>query len=290
MSKSVEVPHLGGNLQVRAILPKFQRAVHAKATKDGKIDLQEKMVWKLVYGLMEPRLTEAEARQLTHQFTVGALQPIIDEIDRLSGTDEHLASRDQPYSVRKITEPMTMATAWLQRFPEVVTGMARSRGSHRPQPGRRRGSRRGARATSSSSDDPEPEPPGGARTCTWCGESISHKNADARHCSDRCRVYANRARDKADPDRVAARAVENGVGRLAASCRCSPRRNPLEPGWCHQCGRPRGSVTVAWVPAGPRSKQLVMRDLARRKWRTSDGKRHPKREFVDETIVAGVAS
>jgi primase-polymerase (primpol)-like protein len=31
------------------------------------------------------------------------------------------------------------------------------------------------------------------RKCGWCGTGIGHARADARYCSARCRVYANRA-------------------------------------------------------------------------------------------------
>jgi hypothetical protein len=166
-SKTVEVPHLGGSVEVRPIPPKLQHAIHANAAKGGRLDSQELMVWKLVYGFKDPNFTEAEARKITQRFTLRVLQPIVDRIDQLSGTDEHLHGADRPHSMRKITEPAMMATTWLERFPRVVSSGARSRASHGPRPVHRRGSRRGERATSSSSDDPDPETPA-ARPCA-CG-------------------------------------------------------------------------------------------------------------------------
>ncbi len=76
---------------------------------------------------------------------------------------------------------------------------------HAPREGQnehRRGSRRGGRARSSSSDDPDgsdPEP----RTCEWCGAPIDRLNVDARHCSDAHRARHHRARKKSEAKEIA---------------------------------------------------------------------------------------
>jgi hypothetical protein len=281
---TVEVPHFGKDVQVRPIPPTIQRVIHAKATKGGKIDFQELMVWKLVHGLKDPNFTEAEAREITQRFSLRTLRPIIDQIDCVSGTDEHLQGADQLDSVRKITEPAMIATSWLRRFPDVAPAGARSRESHGAKPVRHRGSRRGTRAASSSSDDPEPEP--GGRACEWCGRDISHKNSDARHCDTKCRVYAGRARDKAEPDRVAARAVENGAPGRPRRCDCWPNPLVLEPGHCSKCGHALVFELAEWLydPA-PSSRQLVVHGSPPRKPRYGDRKRRPPTERFDPSII-----
>ena len=101
--------------------------------------------------------------------------------------------------------------------------------------------RRASSANSSSSDDPEPEPPG-ARACAWCRRDISHKNRDARYCSDSHRALAHRAGDRANPDRVAERALSNGAVSRAARCGCKPKRNLVFGGVCFQCGLERDQL------------------------------------------------
>jgi hypothetical protein len=142
---------------------------------------------------------------------------------------------------------------------------------------RRRGSRRGQRATSATRDGPDDdgessEPPPGGRLCRCgCQASLAHKAPQARYLND-THAATDRQRRKRERDNAPS---EDDIRLASVRCGCKPKRNPLEPGWCHQCGHPRDGVPVAWVPAGPRSKQLLMRDLARRKWRTGDGKRRP---------------
>jgi hypothetical protein len=111
-----------------------------------------------------------------------------------------------------------------------------------PRPAARRAA--GIRSGSDPGDDGEPSEPPAARLCEWCGGDISHKNADARHCSDQCRVYANRARDKAEPDRMAVRAVENGVSGRAAVCKCDPPGHLVIEGRCLPCGHDRVEVAT----------------------------------------------
>ena len=61
----------------------------------------------------------------------------------------------------------------------------------------RRGSRRGERSRSSSSDDPDPDAE--PRACEWCGASIEHRRAGARHCSAAHRARAWRAAQRVEP-------------------------------------------------------------------------------------------
>lgn len=162
----VDVPTVGGDVEVRPIPPKLLRAILAKATKDGHIDFNELMVWKLVYGLQDPAFTEQEARSIMRRFSLRTLQPIIDRIDSLSGTDEHLqhGGDELPYRVRKLTEPVVMATAWLERFP-----VPRGRTPRPATNARTRGSRRttGSGTTSSGEDsDPHPAKPCPQHGCT----------------------------------------------------------------------------------------------------------------------------
>jgi hypothetical protein len=257
---TVEVPHVGKSVEVRAIPPKLQRMIHAKATKGGRIDFQELMVWKLVYGLKDPSITEAEAREITQRFTLRTLQPIVDQIDRLSGTDEHLRGADRPHAAWKIAEPVMMATAWLGRFPDVVPATARSRESHGAKPSRHRGSRRGERAASSSSDDPEPEPPPSRRRlCACCGCDIpDDRGPRAKYFNDqhaaRDRQRRKRTRDRARApatprlptpiDELRMLAWNPGDYEqllLCAVCRCNGHhileRDPTLGDRCCKCGR-----------------------------------------------------
>jgi hypothetical protein len=284
---TVEVPRLGGDVQVRSIPPKLLRVIHAKATNGGKIDFQELMVWKLVFGLKTPSLTEVEARQLTAQCTVRVLQPIVDQIDRLSGTDEHLRDAgDHPHSLHKIIEPVTMAMAWVARFPDVAPTGARSRDSHGAKPVRRRGSRRTATtARAGPGDDPDPEPPGPRSCGCGCGASIFHLAAQARFLDSTHRKRAQRSRDREQPDRVVERRLERlTIGELTRKCRCSSEAVDIDPEGacvCVACGRPRtvalGAVNdydahLAEVRGWMRNERAEVRKVHRhrsaRVWRT----------------------
>lgn len=105
---------------------------------------------------------------------------------------------------------------------------------------------------------------------------------DAHAAADRQR--RKRKRDWAKP-------AATDVELAAIRCRCSPKRHLVDQGGCVQCGRPRQELTPEWVTsrADLRARQLAFRS-PQREWRTSDGKRYPKREFVDESIVEGVAA
>jgi hypothetical protein len=292
---------LEASVQVRPIPPKLQRAIHAKAIKGGKFSFQELMVWKLAYGLENPRLTEAEARKLTERLTLHTIRPIVDRIDELSGTDEHLREADQPHAVRKFTEPLTMATAWLGRFPDVVPSGARDRQSHGPRPVHRRGSRRGERAKSSSSDDPDPEPP---RVCRCgCGESISHLAAQARYLNETHRKRAQRARDKANPDRVVEREREAGVvAGLPKPCRCAAQAAyPHDHRWvCCACGRPKaGFHSEVNGHLATREFLEILADearrgthtpLLRREWRTRPSRKMAAELRKTRCVVEGVVA
>lgn len=145
------------------------------------------------------------------------------------------------------------------------------------------------RSGDSGSDDGEPPP---ARECAWCGEPIDHLNADARYCGAKHRVYAQRERDRQLPERVAARAAENGASGRAKPCRCWPQHDLVDRNVCVKCGRARGAVVVAWITEARdlRSRQLVTRAPARRNPRLGDGKRRPPNEFIDESIIGAAAA
>lgn len=120
----------------------------------------------------------------------------------------------------------------------------RPRGAGRPAV-RRSSSQRSSARSGDSGDDGEPsEPPPAARFCRFCGGDFGRKNSDARFCSAKCRVYASRARDKADPDRVARRAVENGVAGRATLCKCDPPGHLVVEGRCLPCGHDRVEVAA----------------------------------------------
>jgi hypothetical protein len=158
----------------------------------------------------------------------------------------------------------------------------RARGAGRPAV--RGASRRASAKSGDSGDDGESsEPPSAGRTCECgCGQDVSHRAAQALYLNDR-HAAADRQRRKRERDLL------TGVPGLARTCQCKPMRNPLEPGVCHQCGHARGRLTADWVhDPGPSSRQLVIRDLSRRKWKTGDRRRHkvehrnvePRREVV----------
>ena len=276
------VPNVGGDVQVRAIPPKLLRTIQAKSIRNGRIDLQELMVWKLVFGLDDPGLTEEEARAIALRFTVGALQPILDKIDELSGTDEHLAFCPRSHGT-PIFDPITMATAWLGRFPDTPP-RARTREAHRNgRSVRRRGSRRTTASRSGPDDDPGEGPGPAERRCEnpRCQADIWHLHPLAHYCDDggACKQQAYR-------DRRTIEHLDALTGTIAEhlSCVCEPRRNVVEHGHCMQCGYPRGPVVREWLtdPAPPaRSYADIRTSVKRRPIRLGDGKRRPimKREM-----------
>jgi hypothetical protein len=279
---TVEVPDLGRYVQVRPIPPKLQRVIHAKATKGGKFDFQELMVWKLVYGLENARFTEAEAREITHRFTLRVLRPIVDRIDVLSGTDEHLRDDGQP---RKLTEPVLLATAWLRRFPDRVPTGTRSRESHGAKPIRRRGSRRVSAPTRGDpGDDSDPEPPAARRCACGCGRPRQpgkgqnyHDPVECRKRHARDRKRKERALDREDPDRLVARnAAPNG--RVRCDCH-GEAAYQFDHRWiCCACGRPKPGVysNVNGRVASPEVLAVLAEEARRgghapvlaREWRT----------------------
>jgi hypothetical protein len=161
----------------------------------------------------------------------------------------------------------------------------------RPRGSKRSSTRRSSERSGDSGEDGS-EPPPAPRECEWCGEPIDHLNADARYCGTKHRVYAARARDRANPDRVAVRAVENGAGGTPRPCRCSPKGQLVDSGVCFACGRARGAVSGAWLyEAGDlKVREFVLRSPARKGPRTGDGKRRPKREYLDESIIRQAAA
>jgi hypothetical protein len=71
---------------------------------------------------------------------------------------------------------------------------------------RQRGSRRGERATSSSSDDPGDSDPNSERRCEACGADLSHRRRDARTCDAQCRKALSRGKVAPPPPPVVRRA------------------------------------------------------------------------------------
>jgi len=242
----VEVPAVGGSVEVRRIPTKLLRQIHAKATKRGRLDFQELMVWKLVYGLKEPNSTESEAKEITSRHSLRTLTPILDRIDALSGTDEHLRVRmDVPKRVRWFAEQMVMASAWIERFP----GPA----SRTPRSPRARGAGRPARrATTQTRAGPDDEPH--ERTCACgCDLDIRHRAPQARYLND---THANAARQRRK--RIRARDWNPDLSRrdpylqrdpmldwfrrrVEEGCRCNGHHIPDETGYhCVKCGHDRG--------------------------------------------------
>src|SRR5256714_11400795 len=98
------------------IPPALQEAIQKRALRRGKVDFGELAAWKLVYGLVDPSFTIAEARKVLLSWTMGTLGPVLDRIDQLSGTSEHLeADLTGPPKFRQVMRANIMATAWLRR-------------------------------------------------------------------------------------------------------------------------------------------------------------------------------
>ncbi len=125
-----------------------------------------------------------------------------------------------------------------------------------------RGSRRrGDLSRTSSSDDPPQSPTG--RACVRCGQRIDQRASGARYCTDDDCVRARnadrqraiRARDRAEPDRAAARgyrrAVKLGIAEARLcdrSCGASlenARETPDGDVLCGVCGRWRAAPSAA---------------------------------------------
>jgi hypothetical protein len=282
MQDTVEVPQVGGDVQIRPIPPKLQRAIHAKATKGGRIDLNELGVQKFRFGLKDPSFTEAQARAVWQRWTLRILQPIVDRIDELSGTDEHLRGDSQPYAVRKFTEPVMIATAWLGRF---APPHARARESHRSKPVHRRGSRRFSPPTRGDPDDPDPPKP-----CA-CGCGLPRRPELKYYATDDCRKrharerkQQQRARDRDEPNRVVERRLPGlTLADLPTKCRpgcCGEAvyEDPEGAIVCVACGRlkTRGRLRVngydahlAEVRGWMRNdRAAVQHSPAPREWRT----------------------
>ena len=279
-SATVEVPAGGGDVEVRRIPPRLLRQIRAKATKGGRLDFQELMVWKLVYGLRHPNFTEAEARRVTWRFTLTALQPIVDRIDRLSGTDEHLRCFDDgvPQRLRRYAEQMVMATAWLKRFPDAPSRMprtTRARGAGRPAGRRSSKSSRAGPGDDGEQSDPSPEKP----CACGCGADVSHRASQAKYLTDahaaahRKRRERSRNRDwsadvsRADPYlRHEPEEVARARRRVEEGCRCNGHHIPdPEDHHCIKCGHDRahGAVFAGFNAARsvetrrPRRSELV---------------------------------
>lgn len=137
---------------------------------------------------------------------------------------------------------------------------------------RRRGSRRGERATASSSDDPDSDPEPAERRCQnrRCQADISQRHVLAHYCDDACQQQAYRDRQIVEHlDEI------EGTVTTAISCHCHPRRGSdaqhklVKHGHCWKCGRPRGSITRAWVDevGVPRSRSFVVTRALPDRWK-----------------------
>ena len=161
------------------------------------------------------------------------------------------------------------------RLPDARARAPREARNDRPRGSKRSSVRRSSeRSGDSGSEDGEPPP---ARECAWCGDPIDHLNADARYCGTKHRVYAQRERDRQQPERVAARAAENGTAGWSRHCTCWPHHDLVDRGVCVKCGRARGTLAAAWITEARdlTSRQLVARAAARWNPRLGDGKRRP---------------
>ena len=285
-STRVYVPAVCGDVEVRRIPPKLLREIRAKATTGGNFDAYELMVWKLAYGLKSPSFTTAEIRALMECWTLGALQSIVDRIDEISGTDEHLHGVDDgvPPRLRWYAEQMVMASSWLRRFPDApsrVPRTARARGAGRPA---------ARRSTTPSRDGPgddsdSSEPPPAGRLCgCGCRASIAHKAPQARYLND-THAAAERQRRKRARDQAPAL---TDVGLAPVRCACWPQHNVVEHGHCVKCGHALGFEFAEWIhgPA-PGSRQLVVYGSTPRGPRYGDRRRRPPSERFDPSSRPG---
>jgi hypothetical protein len=166
---------------------------------------------------------------------------------RVNGADVHV-ERFAPRATR------TAANGTLGRAPREATNA------------RRRGSRRGERATPSSSDDPDPEPPGARLCACGCGADLDAlgKNADARYANKTCAKRGQRRRDREQPDRVVERTAAPAQ---PVRCRCGGQAvYPLDHRWiCVLCGRPiAGAFSEVNGHLGDREVLEVLAEEVRR--------------------------
>jgi hypothetical protein len=125
----------------------------------------------------------------------------------------------------------------------------------RPAPSRKRSLSRSSSRSADSGDDSDSSEPPERRFCEneRCQADITHLGTLARYCDNACKQQAWR-------DRRLVELLDEMVGTIEwrLSCKCQPKRNMLEPGHCHQCGYPRGVVTLGWVrERGPRAQSFV---------------------------------
>jgi hypothetical protein len=207
-------------------------------------------------------------------------EPMTDFSDLMEPSDAYVLAHQNHIPARTVgatAKDRERARLHAGRRPRKDTTRPRSRARGTGRRPKAQSTRSSAKSGDSGSEDGEPPP---ARECAWCGEPIDHLNADARHCSAKHRVYAQRERDRREPERVAARAAENGTAGRAKHCACWPQHDLVDRGVCVKCGRARGVVAVAWITEARdvRSKQLVARAPARRNPRYGDRKRKPVTE------------
>ena len=155
--REVYVSAVGGTVLIRAIPPKRMGDLMRRATRGGRVDFNELMALKVAHGVVEPNFTIGEAREVTRRWSLSTLQPIVDAIDQLCGTDDHIvAAAAAPKALRKIVRPTVLATVCMRR------GYALQSVTRRPR--ERRGSHGCRRRTTSTragpSDEGDPEPVG----------------------------------------------------------------------------------------------------------------------------------
>ncbi len=201
-----------------------------------------------------PELDDGDWKQ---KFTASDGTTFYDQ-DAVREGSAHFAKAESEHSAAVRALPPVARRAYATylrtgRLPEV-----RARAPREARNDHQRGSRRGERSTSSSSDDPGPdsEPPS-RRLCAFCGKNIpADRSPKATHCSDRHadrdrqrrKRQRDRARSKLPPTPTTAdfwRMLEISAEdrerlRELVVCRCNGHHLEFEPGWCSKCGH--------WLP------------------------------------------
>jgi hypothetical protein len=169
----------------------------------------------------------------------------------------------------------------------------RAESSGRPRASATRSSARsGDSGDDGAGGSSDPERPGPRICACGCGRDVDHLRVDAKYFETACRVAAQRARDRANPERVAERSAlrqraekqfeasgsgpcpgPNGaVGKCGATL---VSRDPEGGLWCVLCGTPRGPLTS---PNGFREFDDLMRANG-----TFVGQSHTKLEWEWKT-------
>jgi hypothetical protein len=186
-----------------------------------------------------------------------AIAAVNAEIDRVRTHNRRYLARLKPHELALLEARLrTRSHVSLRPTSTIATSSGRAPREARNQ--RQRGSRRGERATSSSSDDPGPgsEPPT-RRLCAFCnGDIPADRSPKATHCTDQ---HADRDRQRRKRERDRAR---NHLPRIPTTadfwrmreltsdellrlrgrvaCRCNGDHQEFDPGSCFRCGH--------WLP------------------------------------------